>query len=92
MCDENATETFRLTCNICAYIHVHIPLDRKIYGLKFNIMNHRNKSQDYRRFYDIVESIFRPFFLLHFFIYEESVDDPKILTIISKRYTEWYTR
>lgn len=62
------------------YPRTYPPLDRKTYGLKFNITSHRNKSQDYRRFYDIVESISRPFFLLHFFIYEESVDDPKTLT------------
>lgn len=75
-CTMNTRQTFRLACNVRAYIHLHIPLDRKTYDLKFdNVTSHRNKSQDYCRIRVLGLSS-----LLQFFINKERIDGPKIPT------------
>jgi len=50
MCDENATDisSYVQRAYTCAYIHVHIPLDRKTYGLSSTLRVTEIKARDYR--------------------------------------------
>jgi len=76
MCDENATDISSCVqrAYTCAYIHVHILLDRKTYGLSSTLRVIEIKARI------IVESISRPFFLLHFSFLKRGSSGPKTST------------
>jgi len=75
MYNENATDISSCVqrAYTCAYIHVHIPLDRKTYGLSSTLRVTEIKAR-------IIESISRPFFFLHFSFLKRGSNGPKTPT------------